>query len=147
MALARTAAQLFGSHSHYQLLADNPIVEKQEDSFSGLQDSLFVTSLGGRGHRARFGGLLRTSAKTTLALASAELISLIGTIQGYERDGTLIDLFSGDSSTFATLVSQGQIWRGVVDAFESLGRERAPDGANFRVLCNFRLDFRIIAKV
>lgn len=146
-ATAVTIANLFGSESKVTLIGQSSLVEFQEDAFSGLQDSVFVTSLGGRGYLAEFAGLLRSSAQSTRALAASALQTVVNTIRGYQKAGTLLDLFSGDTSNTAILYSQGIVWRGLVVGFEEGTRSFSAESGNFRALCDFRLTYRVLQKV
>lgn len=146
-ATAITIAQLFGSESKVNFDSKNPIVDSQEDSFPGLQSSLFVTSLGSRGHRARFSGQLRAGLQASIAAASDALEAIIAVIENHERDKTLLDLFSGDSTALRGTIAGTGVWRGVVEALQH-GKKYVPaEAGQFRAFCDFALDFRIIAKV
>jgi len=149
MATAITAANLFGSESTYQIVSDRATAEIQQDRFPGLVDSLFITSLGGSGRFAEFTGLLRGAAAATSATAGANLNTIISAIENYWRLGTLLDLFSGDSSKFAGIYKgSGTAWRGTIFHFDAGNRTLAVDAAaTVRVVAQFRMVYRIIAKV
>lgn len=147
MATAITTATLFGSESKIRVDNEGPIVSQQEDGVPGMTNAVFVTSLGQQGYAANFSGYLRTGAVASNSLAFTAFNSIVTTIQTHWANGTLLDLFSGESSSIRTIYADGQVWRGVIIGFQVGDRAYAREGSNVRIIAPFTLTFRIQAKV
>lgn len=145
-AISRTLAQLFGADSAVNSLEYIQVADAQEFFFPGLS-AAFVSALGNRGWIARFSGLLRGTSSTTASVAAQNLLTLIRTIEGYERDGTELNLFVGDSTLMADLYtgSEATNWLGVVMPGTRFGqRAFARSGTNITAIAPFDMVYRIL---
>ncbi len=97
-----TFADLFGADSKVSRVGEDHLVDVQEFAFNGL-DSIFVTSLGGRGRMLPIEGILRTSAQATTAAAGDAMKTLIDNIRTKFLAGTLMNLFAAESTRIADL--------------------------------------------
>jgi hypothetical protein len=99
-----TAAALFGTYSTLSpRTLSKPRVGFQEFSFSGI-DGVFGTALGQHGTEIVWSGIFRTDPTlTTQALAGSALNALVEVVNGYWREGTVLDLFASDSTNLEAL--------------------------------------------
>ena len=154
-ATARTIAQLFGANSTVSI-SDFPVIaDKGEFSFP-VVNSVFLTSYEGKGRIISFSGVIRSGYQSTREAATDIVNALIanGTtgIRDYQRRGTLLAIFSGETSNIKSLYmgttstgEEGTIW-----SFEETtipnaqgSRSFSAQGSTFNVSVGFRMLFRV----
>ena len=118
-----TVAQLFGTYSTLSpRTSSRPRVGFQEFSFSGI-DGVFGTALGQHGTEIAWSGIFRTDpAGATQSAAGTALNALVEVVNGYWREGTVIDLFVSDTTSLSYLYAAAVYTNLIIREFSERGK-------------------------
>ena len=138
-----SVAQLFGSNSTLSpRTSSRSRVGFQEFSFPGI-DGVFGSALGEHGTEIIWSGTMQSAAVSTRSAAGTALNVLVEVPMGHRRNGTIIDLFAGESTNLEALYSKALYTNIIIREFNELGRRGFlyPTGSTFVAYCEFAVTF------